>query len=59
MTRRHTGKCIRSLRIARRLMDRGFRPISVEETRKSKGFLTFVFDETPEFTAVLNEIMGR
>lgn len=58
MTRQRPDKCIRSLRIARNLMARGFHPINVEHSRKSKGFLTFVFDETPEFTEVLNEIMG-
>ena len=56
--REQRQKCIRSLRVARQLMGRGFLPMDVEKSRKSRGYLVFVFRDTPEFNAALNEIMG-
>ena len=41
-------KCIRSLRVARELMRRGFLPMDVEVARKSHGYLVFIFRETAE-----------
>lgn len=51
-------KCIRSMRIARELMRRGFLPMDVEKARKSRGYLVFVFRETGELNAALDDIMG-
>lgn len=51
-------KCIRSLRVARELMRRGFLPMDAEPARKSRGFIVFVFRETDEFSQALNEILG-
>lgn len=53
-----TQKCIRSLRVARELMRRGFLPVDAEPARKSRGFIVFVFRETDEFSQALNEILG-
>lgn len=51
-------KCIRSMRVARELMSRGFLPMDVEKARKSKGYLVFVFRETQPLLDTLDEIMG-
>lgn len=51
-------KCILSVRIARDLMRRGFLPIDVEDGRKVKCGLVFIFRNTPELNAALDEIMG-
>lgn len=51
-------KCIRSMRVARELMSRGFLPMDVEKARKSRGYLVFVFRETPDLIATIDEIMG-
>ncbi|KRG13358.1 hypothetical protein ACA30_15790 [Virgibacillus soli] len=52
-------KCIRSLRIARELMRRGFRPIDAEPARKSPGFIVFIFRDSDELNAALDEIMSE
>lgn len=51
-------KCIRSMRVARELMSRGFLPMDVETSRKSKGYLVFVFRETTDLLETIDEIMG-
>lgn len=51
-------KCIRSMRVARALMSRGFLPMDVETSRKSKGYLVFVFRESQPLLETLDEIMG-
>ncbi|MHC8516191.1 hypothetical protein [Sporosarcina sp. ITBMC105] len=54
----NTQKCIRSLRVARALMRRGFLPLDVEQARKTPGYLVFVFRNTPALNTALDEIMG-
>jgi len=50
-------KCIRSLRIARELMRRGFLPMDAEPARKSRGNIVFIFRETDALNEALDEIM--
>lgn len=58
MLQENNQKCIRSMRVARELMSRGFLPMDVEKSRKSRGYLVFVFRETPDLLETLDEIMG-
>lgn len=51
-------KCIRSMRIARELMSRGYLPVDVEKSRKSKGYLVFIFRETQDLLEAIDEIIG-
>lgn len=46
---------IRSLRVAKELIRRGHELLSVEPSRKSKGFNVFIFEDCPEVQQVLLE----
>lgn len=46
-------KCILSLRVARRLLAKGFRVIDVEPSRKIPGTLVFIFEGSSELDKVL------
>lgn len=58
-TKIEAQKYIRSLRIARELMRRGFLPIDAEPSRKSRGCIIFVFRETPELKEALDEVFSK
>lgn len=51
-------KCIRSMRVARELMSRGFPCIDTEPARKSPGRLVWIFADTPELEEALTQIFG-
>lgn len=50
-------KCIRSMRIAKALMQQGFAAVDTEPSRQSQGFIVWVFECTSEFEAALSDIM--
>jgi hypothetical protein len=49
-------KCILSLRVARHLLTKGFRLIDVEPSRKFRGNLVFIFEDSDALRRVLAEI---
>lgn len=49
-------KCILSLRIARHLLENGFRIIDIEPSRKIDGNLVFIFEDTSELRKELAQL---
>lgn len=52
-------KCVRSLRVARELMARGFPAVDTEPSRNVPGMIVWIFEETPEFKRVFSEIVTK
>lgn len=53
----HTQKCIRSIRVARELMTRGFPAIDTDADER--GYVRWYFNDSQEFQRNLSEIMAR
>lgn len=49
-------KCILSLRVARHLLSRGFCIIDLERSRKVRGDVVFIFEDTPELNVELAKL---
>ena len=49
-------KCIRSMRVARKLMAQGFHAIDTEPARRSPGKIVWIFENTPQLEAALSKI---
>jgi len=52
-------KPIRSLRIANELVARGHKILGVEPSRKSEGYIVFIFEDTPELQSLLTQSRRR
>ncbi|MCE7792634.1 DUF5659 domain-containing protein [Salipaludibacillus sp. CUR1] len=59
MIKERTSKCILSLQVARKLMAAGFQCIDIDMSKKKKGNLVFVFEDSPELEQELNKIMQK
>ena len=49
-------KCILSLRLARKLLNNGFRIMDIEQSKKISGTLVFVFEHTEALEEELSKL---
>ena len=51
------GRCVYAAPVARELIRRGFRVMDIKPNKENKDKTVFIFEETDNFNAVLEEIL--
>lgn len=57
--RQGAEKCVLSLRVARELIEQGFRVVDIGTSHKRKGYVVVKFDNTHELNKALDEIRRK